>query len=105
MDFEYHYTTEQERFRQEVQAWLEQNVPDDLTAPVDPEDMSEEQHQSARALHKKLAAKGWLYPTYPKEYGGGGLSAEHETILEEEFLRKRVIRPFTNGLVFPTLLV
>ena len=52
-----------------------------------------------------LADKGWLYPTYPKEYGGGGLSGEHETIIQEEFRRARVVPGFTNGLVFPTLLV
>ena len=30
MDFEYHYTEEQERFRAEVSAWLEANLPQDL---------------------------------------------------------------------------
>ena len=30
MDFEYHYTEEQERFRADVSAWMEANLPQDL---------------------------------------------------------------------------
>ncbi len=105
MDFEYKYTQEQQDFRQEVRSWLEKNIPEAMQAPVDRLDLSEEQYHFWRGMHQQLAAKGWLYPTYPQEYGGGGLSGEHETILLEEFERARVQRSFTNGLVFPTLLV
>jgi alkylation response protein AidB-like acyl-CoA dehydrogenase len=56
-------------------------------------------------MHQQLAAKGWLYPTYPKEYGGGGLSGDQETIILEEFERARVVRSFTNPYIFATLLV
>ena len=112
MDFATHYTEEQEQFRAEVRAWLEENIPEDKRAPIDPEVLTEGQEGALadlywfwREKHKELAAKGWLYPTYPKEYGGGGLTGEHETIIDEEFSRGRVVRGFTNGLVFPTLLV
>ena len=56
-------------------------------------------------MHMVLADKAGSTRTYPKEYGGGGLSGEHETIIQEEFRRARVVPGFTNGLVFPTLLV
>ena len=105
MDFASTYTKEQEEFRQEVRTWLEENVPENMKAPVDRLDLSEEHYTFWRAKHKVLAEKGWLYPTYPKEYGGGGLSGEHETIIMEEFERARVVPDFTNGLVNPTLLV
>ena len=105
MDFGYHYTTEQQEFRKEVRGWLALNIPGDMKAPVDRRDLSNELYQFWRGMHLKMAVKGWLYPTYPKEYGGGGLTGAHETILLEEFELARVIHGFTNNFVFPTLLV
>lgn len=37
MDFALPYTKEQEQFRQEVRAWLAENVDEDMKEPVDPE--------------------------------------------------------------------
>ena len=91
MDFTYQYTDEQEQFRKEVRSWLQANIPADKRAPVDRNELSAEMSAWWREMHKTLAAKGWLYPTYPKEYGGGGLSGEHETILQEEFRDARVV--------------
>ena len=105
MDFAYKYTQEQEDFRDEVRSWLEQNIPAEMRAPTDRMQLSEGQYRFWRDMHKRLAEKGWLFPTYPKEYGGGGLSGEQETILLEEFRKAKVVGSFTNGLVFPTLLV
>lgn len=105
MDFTYRYTEEQEAFRQEVRSWLEVNIPTEMRAPVDRNELSDDQYAFWRKMHVKLAEKGWLFPTYPKEYGGGGLSGEHEAIIQEEFRTARVVRSFTNELVFPTLLV
>ncbi|MBI4299307.1 MAG: acyl-CoA dehydrogenase family protein [Chloroflexi bacterium] len=107
MDFRYHYTKEQEEFRKEVRDWLKANVPDEMRSRHGGsfQDLPEHVYKFWREKHKVLAAKGWLYPTYPKEYGGGGLSANHETILTEEFERARVVRGFSMGLIIPTLLV
>ena len=105
MDFEIPYTEEQQRFRREVQAWLEANIPEEMEAPTDPRDRTEEQYWFWREKHKELAKMGWLYPTYPKEYGGGGLSGGHEAIIQEEFFHARVVPPFTNDVLLPTLLV
>jgi len=33
----------------------------------------------------KLAARGWIAPAWPKEYGGAGLSTMEQFILNEEF--------------------
>ena len=106
MDFSLPYTEEQEQFRQEIRTWLEQNIPEEMKNPVDERDLTEEMYWWWREKHKELAAKGWLFPTYPKEYGGGGLTGDHETIIEEEFKRARVpSRGFTNGVILPALLV
>ncbi len=84
MDFEPQYTPEQEQFRKEVRAWLKGNVPTDLVEPADPADLSYEQYQKRRALGRNLGARGWLWPTAPVEYGGGGLGVDHAIIVEEE---------------------
>src|SRR5262245_66683082 len=84
MDFEVTYTPEQEAFRAEVRAWLADNIPAGLEQPVDPGDLSLEQYQKLRELGRRLGTKGWLYPTYPKVYGGGELSVDFVIILEEE---------------------
>ena len=92
MDFAYYYTEEQERFRREIRLWLEKNVPEEMKEPLDRRDVTDEMYRWWREKHKEIAAKGWLWPTAPKEYGGGGLTSEHETIIDEEFRRYGVER-------------
>src|SRR6266540_6021732 len=84
MDFEVTYSEEQERFRAEVRAWMEANVPRDIARTVrDPED-SATRYRQQRGLGRTLGEQGWLYPLAPVQYGGGGLSVDQTIILEEE---------------------
>ncbi|PYN39636.1 MAG: acyl-CoA dehydrogenase, partial [Candidatus Rokuibacteriota bacterium] len=84
MDFEVTYTEEQQRFRREVRAWLEANVPASVArTPTSAED-NYRRYLELRDLGRKLGAKGWLHPTAPAKYGGGGLDVDHAIILEEE---------------------
>ena len=109
MDFTLPYTEEQERFRQEVRVWLEENIPEEMKTPIDPRDLDDQQyerhHYFWREKQRELAAKGWLAPTMPEQYGGGGLTGEHETILSEEFARHRVPFGMPGGFLTPALLV
>ena len=82
MDFELEWTPEQEAFRKEVTAWFEQNVPD-LYDHADPANLTAEEYAKQRSLGRALGAKGWLYPTIPAAYGGGGLSMDLAMILDE----------------------
>jgi alkylation response protein AidB-like acyl-CoA dehydrogenase len=91
MDFVHHYTPKQESFRAEVRAWLDENVPDTMTDPMDPNDLTPEQYAFGRELAKKLAKKGWLAPTAAKEYGGGGMTAEDGGIIAEEIEAKQAV--------------
>jgi 3-oxocholest-4-en-26-oyl-CoA dehydrogenase alpha subunit len=43
-----------------------------------------EEYAFRRQLGAKLGAKGWLFPMMASEYGGGGLTAEHQTVIETE---------------------
>src|SRR2546422_11632649 len=44
----------------------------------------EEEYKFRRGLAGKLGAKGWLFPMFPKKYGGGGRNAEYHMGLETE---------------------
>ncbi len=84
MDFEPTYTPEQEKFRREVNAWLKEHVPSGMEHPADPADLTWDQYQLRRELGRKLGDKGWLWPTAPEEYGGGGLDVDSAVVIEEE---------------------
>src|SRR5256712_11680306 len=84
MDFEVTYTEEQQRFRREVGAWLEANVWAEVQRTPTSAADNYRRYLELRALGRKLGAKGWLYPTAPAKYGGGGLDVDHAIILEEE---------------------
>ena len=85
MDFSLEYTKEQEEFAWEVREWLEENVPKDLINVRDTLKMSHEQWQKRREFTRKLGQKGWLYPGYPCEYGGGGLDAAIQSSLATNY--------------------
>ncbi len=107
MDFSLGYTEEQEEFAKEVRKWLDENVPKDLTYPREPRKMSREQWQKRRDLGLKLAEKGWLWPEYPSEYGGGGMDADHAFVLRTEMDERHLSLPpfYDSGrLAVPTIL-
>lgn len=56
---------------------------------------------------QRMGAKGWGAPTWPRAYGGGGLSAEEAEILQQEMARIGARNPIgTMGITMlgPTLL-
>ena len=81
------YSADQERFRAEVAEWLDANVPGDINVRPASEQESYELYLRRRDLGRKLGAKGWLYPSAPPQYGGGGLSLDQIIVLEEETAR------------------
>ncbi|MBI2979555.1 MAG: acyl-CoA dehydrogenase family protein [Chloroflexi bacterium] len=87
MDFEFYYTKEQEEFRKEVSAFIEENAYKEPIVPPDPVQMSKEMFIYGRELDRKMGKKGWFAPAYPKQYGGGGLDLDHCIILAEEFAK------------------
>jgi alkylation response protein AidB-like acyl-CoA dehydrogenase len=93
MDFSLDYTKEEEQFAKEVREWLEENVPKDLVNIRDAQKMSAEQFQKRREFARKLGKKGWLYPSYPREYGGGGLDIGHSFVLNQELAEKSLALP------------
>jgi alkylation response protein AidB-like acyl-CoA dehydrogenase len=81
---EFRFDPPEEAFRQEVRAFLKEDLPSD-----EAEEDSEEQWQSSRRFIKKLAARKWLAMAWPVEYGG--LSAPHwrQLVYNEEMAYHR----------------
>ncbi|RJX71456.1 acyl-CoA dehydrogenase [Vibrio sinensis] len=80
-------------FRAEVRSWLEENCPMSLRTPTPDDELVwggsdiAFKTQDQRQWFERMRDKGWFCPNWPTEYGGGGLSAEQETILEQEIRR------------------
>jgi len=107
MDFSLEYTKEQEEFAEEVREWLDKNVPEGLVARRDPLRVSDEEWQKRRELGRKLGEKGWLYPGYPRQYGGGGLDGAHSSVLHQELAERGLGLPpyYVNALAVPAILI
>jgi alkylation response protein AidB-like acyl-CoA dehydrogenase len=100
------YPADAEEFRTEIRSWLEANLPAgwfdegfELTG--------DERKEFNEAWPAKLFGGGWICATWPKEYGGKGLSTMQGVVLAEEFARaKAPMRAdfFGDTLVGPTIL-
>lgn len=105
--------TSLEDFRTETRDWLEENCPASMrTRMVAGEDVGggrkrKSTNPDAYVWLERMAEKGWTAPTWPKEYGGGGLPKDEFLILLEELQRIKA-RPPLGGMgitmIGPTLL-
>ncbi|MEK9820826.1 MAG: acyl-CoA dehydrogenase family protein [Gammaproteobacteria bacterium] len=73
-------------FREEVGAWLAENIPAGIKgASMGLEgELTEEQRDGFELWRQRLAEKGWGAPTWPKEYGGAGLSHPEAKVIRQE---------------------
>jgi alkylation response protein AidB-like acyl-CoA dehydrogenase len=100
------YPPDAEEFRTEIRAWLEENLPDgwfDEGFEMTPDEKAAFNESWTRKLHEG----GWICATWPKEYGGKGLTTMQGVVLAEEFARaKAPMRAdfFGDTLVGPTIL-
>ena len=78
------YPAEAEEFRAEIRSWLEANLPADWGQR---EMTGEEKAEFSKAWNEKLFEGGWICASWPKEYGGKGLSTIQNVVLNEEFAR------------------
>jgi acyl-CoA dehydrogenase len=103
-----------EAFRLDTRAWLEENCPPSMRSPYrtesdmcwggrNPEFQSDEQ----RIWLERMASRGWTVPTWPSEYGGGGLDREHNKVLAQEMARihaRPALESFGISMLGPALL-
>jgi alkylation response protein AidB-like acyl-CoA dehydrogenase len=77
------YSPEERAFRDEVRAWLDANLPDDIRDKVTGyKSLSKDDYLR---WHKILAAKGWAVPHWPQEWGGTGWNVTQRYLYEEQF--------------------
>jgi acyl-CoA dehydrogenase len=103
-----------ETFRLETRDWLETNCPPLMRMPHrcdedtcwggrNPVFSCDEQ----RLWLERMGSRGWTVPTWPSEYGGGGLDREHDKVLAEEMARIHARTPMVNfgiSMLGPALL-
>jgi alkylation response protein AidB-like acyl-CoA dehydrogenase len=98
------FTPEEQKFREEIRAWVRENLPQDIA------------HKVHNALHltredmqrwaKILGKKGWLGYGWPKEFGGPGWTAVQKHLFEEECALAGAPRivPFGPVMVAPVIM-
>ena len=94
------YSPEELAFRDEVRSWLAANLPQEL------KDKAHYSKEELMRWHRILAAKGWVAPAWPKDWGGTGWSAVQRYIYEEElgYAGTPPIIPFGINMCAPVLI-
>jgi alkylation response protein AidB-like acyl-CoA dehydrogenase len=98
------FTPEELKFREEVRAWVRENLPQDISQKV---------HNALRLSRddmqrwaKILGRKGWLGYGWPKQFGGPGWTSIQKHLFEEETAlagAPRVV-PFGPVMVAPVIM-
>lgn len=98
------FTPEEQKFREEVRAWVRENLPPEIA------------HKVHNALHltrddmqrwaKILGKKGWLGYGWPQQFGGPGWTAVQKHLFEEEAALAGAPRivPFGPVMVAPVIM-
>src|SRR5579884_1286087 len=104
-------TSEEAAFRAEVRRFIEENLPKGWGTPdqeqnyLDPDEP--DRAAFVRDWRKRLAARGWVAPHWPKEYGGAGMTPGEQFIFNEEMATARA--PQVGGMgvqmIGPTLIL
>jgi len=102
-------TPEQNKFREDVRTWLAANIPHGWEArAMGSSDVPRpEAYDAMRAWQRTLYDAGFIGLTWPKEYGGRGLTFLEEMILHEEMALAKA-PPILNilgiGMAGPTII-
>ena len=95
--------TDLDVFKKETRAWLEENCPPEMRNPITgDQDVCwggrnfEFQSDAQKIWLERMVAQGWTVPTWPKEYGGAGLSRKEEIVLLQEMKRINARNPLSS---------
>lgn len=90
-------------FRMETRAWLEANCPEEMRVPAKSDKDAcwggrnfVFQSDAQKIWLERMVAQGWTVPTWPKEYGGAGLSRKEEIVLLQEMKRINARNPLSS---------
>src|SRR6185295_1426645 len=98
------YSQDESAFRDEVRGWIKQNLPQDLREKI--ANYDELGREDLLRWHRILAKKGWVAPSWPKEWGGNGWNVVQGYIFEEEcgYAGTPPLIPFGLSMCGPVLL-
>ncbi len=91
-----------EAFRDDARAWLEANCPASMRTPMPPDETPWGgarfvwRNPEAKLWLDRMAERGWTAPTWPREYGGGGLSRAEAVVLAAEMARINARGPLAS---------
>jgi alkylation response protein AidB-like acyl-CoA dehydrogenase len=94
-------------FRTELRAWLEKNVPRDLTPEHAGTLADDERVRRLRAWQRTLAEARWVGITWPREYGGRDAGIPEQIVYVEEMARAKapeIIGLLGIGIAGPPIL-
>lgn len=103
----------QQEFRNETRIWLEQNCPESMRTSMVQEEVvwggrnAEFANPDSEIWLQRMAQKGWTCPSWPAEYGGGGLDKDQAIVLGEELARinaRPALTSFGISMLGPVLL-
>jgi acyl-CoA dehydrogenase len=103
----------QQKFRIETRTWLEQNCPESMRTSMVQEEVvwggrnAEFANSDSEIWLQRMAEKGWTCPTWPAQYGGGGLDKDQTIVLGEELARinaRPALTSFGISMLGPVLL-
>ena len=95
-------------FRDELREWLEANRPEELAGMEAERAAQAVRDPAVEAWATTLRDAGYLCVSWPKEFGGRGLSGIEVAVMNEEFARAgvpRVTRGMGEWLVGPSIIV
>jgi alkylation response protein AidB-like acyl-CoA dehydrogenase len=100
-------TPDQQAFRERVRTWLTANIPSEWKSLGSTEVPRPEAFEFLRRWQRKLFDGGFIGITWPKAYGGQGLTFVEEMILHEEMALQKA-PPMLNvlgvGMAGPTII-
>ena len=97
-------------FREEVRQFIAENFPAELKGKglsMAGAEGGAKETPAQKSWREAMGQRGWGTPTWPKEYGGGGLNRKQAAILNEELARAGAYNPIGGmGVMMfgPTLL-
>jgi alkylation response protein AidB-like acyl-CoA dehydrogenase len=97
-------------FRLETREWLAGNCPPGARGPGQVPNGSTKiaiRDPDVRLWLDRMIEKGWTVPSWPRQYGGGGLSKDEYLVLLEEMRRigaRPALSSFGTSMIGPTLL-
>ena len=102
-----------QEFREETRNWLGQNCPESMRTSMVQEEVvwggrnAIFTNLESEVWLQRMAQKGWTCPSWPSEYGGGGLDKDQAVVLNEELARinaRPALTSFGISMLGPVLL-